>query len=556
MFSDLVNNLKKVRRADLVACASVFTLSMFFCWLLWLVYPQEVTTFETPPFLIQHAGYAWFGTNAIDWIRTIGFQSIVWICTRFGNPSSVLYWFNAINFSIDSALVYVLGRSLFGSVRSALTLAISLLAFEFASMRIFFFNIFVIADPPYAEMTYMGILLSFIGWLRRQRIVFMLGYLILGIGSFIKPVGISLWPVWICFAIFVWLDWRAQGLKYDRAVILSVILFVVPIAFWFVRNYCVYGDAEYSGGGGVSLLKATLPLLADQDILLDNKVANAEFKTAVRQTERSYAGKSFQSLRPNRIRCFWHRQYFFACEPVLGPFDYLAGLRTPNKEERMRVQLDSKRMFALDGQCARVGMRIIEAHPMAYLQRVWGQYSAIFDQSMIPGSDFERFQKNPELVYEVHKKCVHSVNDFFYPGRGSPDFNSSNRALAQAISSLCENTVVRWLLNLYYANQFLLVHLIFVGALLLYGELQIVSVKPIHSREYQVASIVVIFLFLTAVSYNLVLALVEMAIKRLAIGGSDLVLHLMFFLTVMTCALILIRFVAARRYSGLQSDMP
>lgn len=505
----------------------VFSFGLLLGWLLSLAYPQGITNFETPRFWAIQNNFFWFAPNPGDWWIPPGYGLILKACLASSNPSSAIYWLNTLLFCLNSGLVYVLARSLFTSTKLALVLALSAVIFEFACMRIFFLHLFIMADPLYAELGYLGVLLSLIGWLKCRPAILVAGYLILGLESFIKPVGISLLPFWIGFAVFVARDWQRQGLKNYGAILISVLLLTGPLVLWSSRNYCIYGYAKNGGGAGTSLLKVTLPLLSGKDQVFSDPSTNSEFIRTVRSTEEFYWPKKNNWTD---IEWFWHEQYFFRSEPVLGPFDYLAGLRTLNWDERMAIHHDSAKMFAIDQQSAQVASKIIRAHPKGYLKRVAKEYHLLFNPLQLPISPFERYQADPNIVYKIYASNLPQANAAIYPGRGSPDTSSKNKDLAATIGTLCNNPSLQWFFHCYYANQFWLSHVICLTAVLFLSFAQFYRGKRADFDQARRTSVVLTSLFTTAASYYLLLALVEKAMPRLAIGGGDLELHLMFLI--------------------------
>lgn len=533
-------NLTDGCQSDVVAGVSVFFLSLLLGWLLSLAYPEGVGTSETIGYWAVSSQFRLFGPGGSDWWSTPLYGFIMQACSIFGNPASTIYWLNTLIFSINCSLIFVLGRLLFRSLLAAIALAVCFLLFEFLSMRVFFFNVFVTPEASYAGFALLGALLSFIGWLRRSKTVFVVGYLILGLASFMMTLGVSLIPVWIVFALFVWWDWRKDGSMELKTLLISIAVLLAPIVLWSGRNLVAYGQAKNPGALGISLLKVTLPYLADQDRVMGDPKENSEFIAAVRRAESSNSAH-FKDFAIKEKLAFWRGQHFFHSEPVVGPFDYLGGLKTPNKDERMAVHFNPTKMFVIDDRSTGIALGIIAAHPGAYMQSVFGQYQAILDPLNLKVEPYEKYQADPGIVYGVTTFASPAVIKFVYPVRNKPNVEASNRGFAKTMADFLDQSATRGILSLYYANQLWLTHLIFLAACATFGCALALGDKFPGRAQAQNTAVVLIFLFLTAISYVVLLALTDTPIMRIAMAGSDLPLHLMFFTALIAVVLALIR---------------
>src|SRR6516165_8255349 len=202
-FLSKLKQLEKPQRLDWTLCGTIFFLSMFFCWLLSLAYPEGLVNEETPTYWLIQKDFHWFASNQLDWYRTIPYGALLGFASMFKNPTGVLYWVNSLIFSMDCALVFVLGRMLFASHKLALALAASTLLFEVASMRTFYNNLGVSTDAMFGELITLGVLLILVGWLGKKWRLLLLGYFVFGLVAFIKPAGTSVWLIWLPFAIVV-----------------------------------------------------------------------------------------------------------------------------------------------------------------------------------------------------------------------------------------------------------------------------------------------------------------------------------------------------------------
>src|SRR5262249_28283959 len=150
-------------------------------------------------------------------------------------------------------LIFVLGRSLSASRPASIALALTALVVEVAAMRTFFSNLQATADPLFAELTYLGVLLALTGWMRSSQLAFVAGYAILGLAALTKTVGLSLLPLWICFAVLA--CWSGSGPLRKRytTILVSIVLLVGPVGLWSLRNYYIYGTPKTNALGGCSL---------------------------------------------------------------------------------------------------------------------------------------------------------------------------------------------------------------------------------------------------------------------------------------------------------------
>jgi hypothetical protein len=125
---------KEYKRSDYFLCAAIFLLSLFLGWLLSLAYPEGFINAETRSYWLVGKEFKWFAPNALDWTRTIPYGALLIGCSQFEHPSSAVYWINTSMFSLSTALVFVLGRSLFSSSSLGLLLALGALLFEYADL--------------------------------------------------------------------------------------------------------------------------------------------------------------------------------------------------------------------------------------------------------------------------------------------------------------------------------------------------------------------------------------------------------------------------------------
>ncbi len=123
------DGISKARKLDYFCYVGVFLLYLVSCWLLSLAYPQGLVTEETLSYWWLQRDFQLFTSNQLDFFRTIPYGTLLSIFSHFDNPTISLYWLNALIFSVNGVLVFVLGRLLFASRLSALVLSVSCLNF-------------------------------------------------------------------------------------------------------------------------------------------------------------------------------------------------------------------------------------------------------------------------------------------------------------------------------------------------------------------------------------------------------------------------------------------
>lgn len=521
--------LRELKHKELTLGLSIFVLSMFMGWILSLCYPDGITNQETK-------GYWWISTdfhllapNLYDWVRTIPYGVVLRICSQFPHPTHVIYWINTSMFSVSAALVLVLGRLLFASLAAGFGLAMSLLVFEFVCMRLFFHNLHATADPFFAELVHLGILLTLIGWLRPARVLFIFGYAILGLAAFTKPVGLSFLPVWSLFGCYVF--WTNNGKSLGKLVItVSIILLWCPSLLWSLRNDYIYGPSETLGNFGFSMLQAVFPLMSDQDQLLDDPSANANFKAAVRATERENKIK-WADNTPALTRQEWYDCYFgIGNEPSI-PLVLLTKMADPHwTDKKPGSGWDSKEMHKVDAIAGKLAWKIIRAHPQEFFHRFKVEYVTMFSPLHLPPMEWESYKSDPEIAYRERDIGDFEPNFFLYPRCGRPLATASNKSLAHGLGNFLYNQSIQAALRLYYANQFWLPHLIFLGALVSFVWAT-ANRRQIGQRTNidQIAVVLVMLFVTTAFDYATV-SLCQVARLRYAIAGGDIELHLMFLI--------------------------
>jgi hypothetical protein len=524
---------------DWLCLVGIFALSVFFGWLLSLAYPEGLINEETHSYWVIEKGFRWFSPNTFDWVRTIPYGGLLFFFSQFENPTRALYWLNELVLSLCFALVFVLARSLPTSRSSALALAVSVIIFEVASMRIFFLELQICPDPLFAELVFLGCLLALVGWLRKQRLVFLSGYAIFGVAAFMKPAGAALIPVWIPFAVWSW--WPCSG--YARlqwvTILLSIALLVGPLGFWAVRNYHIYGYAKSVGNGGFCLLQAVLPLMTDHDQMFAEPKVNADFIAAVRTSERIWQ-MHHDPHASALVRRDEYERYFLACAAPNGPFQFLAPRTNPvwrNEMDHGLESYDPAHMFKMGAESERIAFCIIRSHPIGYLRRIIREYVDLFSPLALPYEPYDNYQEDQAVAYRFWntKHGPRPLDLALYPGRGIPNASQGDREVAKALGVIYYNPLFRWCFDRYYTIQFLLSHLIFLAAI---GCFTYATVDPSRFRNPAIVlriSMVLMMLFLTTAANYAVPALCHIAKIRYALAG-DMTLHLMLLIVFLVLA--------------------
>lgn len=515
---------RKARRLEMLACLGVFLVALFFCWLFSLAYPESMYNEETFSYWALWHSFKLFSPNAFDWCVTIPFPALMALYNHFPNPSHTAYWFNAILFAFNMAATFLLGRLLFGSIRIGVGLAISMLAFEIVVMRIFYCNLLVCSDPLIAELTYLGALLALIGWLRCSQKQFISGYALLGLSCFVKPIGLSLLPAWIIFALIACYH---QPNKKQRiaTLVASLALLIAPVLLWSLRNYFVYGSFKCSAVFGTSLLRVVFPLLEDEDRLFEDEKLNRDFVASVRSCEALGPYPRDVNL-PLKIRSLRNEDYFIYGGSFKNPFVVLADLTDPGwTGDRWRIDsLQGRLLFKLDAVSYPLALKIVQAHPLGYIRRVAREYVDIFNPAVMLEDPWDTFDGDPLKTYGYWRKDLgrRPVDLQFFPSMGIPSGISSNKQVTYAFKAIYDTPIIAKFRSWYFASELFVSHLIFLAAIacLLYRHAQ---------PNLRNLSIVLIMLFLSAALPNLGVAACQVDKSRYALFG-EMELHLLFII--------------------------
>jgi hypothetical protein len=304
-------------------------------------------------------------------------------------------------------------------------------------------------------------------------------------------------------------------------MIASIIAITAPIGVWSIRNLCLYGSLRSTGFSGYPLLQAVLPLLLDQDKVLDDPKANTDFIAAVRVCQQRNRLPRVSALdAAGRERVY---EAFFIWG--IGPGEFLARSIDPNWQPPIQ-RLGSKKMFELDAQAGKIAWRIIAAHPMEYVSRVAREYLDLFSPLSLPELVYENYYSNPQRTYDASAHLPMSVDYRIYKQFGKAVSANSDFEIAKEIGALHENPLVKAFLEYYFRLQAFLCHLIFLSAIFGYIVLRRQNLQGGKLQLLCRIAVAEIMLFATVASNYLLVALVQVAKLRFAIP-CDIELHLM-----------------------------
>lgn len=524
---------------DCTCFAGVVFLALFFGWLLSLAYPEGLVDEDTATYWAIVKNFSWVSVNQMDWLRTVPYGALMDFASKCSSPTGLLYWINTVIFALNCGLIFVLGRLLFGTARRAIALAVSTLLFEVVNLRSFYVNLQLTADPLVAQLIFFGVLLSLTAWLTQKRWLFIAAYAVFGYSTFIKPVAVFLFPLWIPLAFLFWNRRDEQALKRWLTTAASVAVLILPAALWSLRNYFVYGYAKGWALAGVSLLLANLPLMTSQDRIFDDARASQDFIVLLRSYESSFRVRSEQASAESRLPGLYER--YFLLGQANNPFQVLAKVANPDwqlSSERRPISWGGRQLFMMDNTAWSAALRLIQAHPWDYLDRVGRAYVKLFTPSAFTTNAADSFQSDPVSSYRYWDLDwgPRSLDYKLFPGKGRPDVSKCNRAAAALLDALHNNLIAQLLLNSYYAFEFFISHLIFLIALLLYARGHKSNNDAAKVEPANRMAVVLMVLFLTAASLYGGCAVFQLTRLRYVLSG-ELELHLLFIIALLSVLL-------------------
>jgi hypothetical protein len=538
---------KKDGQASFFGATSVFLIAIFFCWLLSLAYPEGLINEETITYWLLQKDFHWLSANQLDWYRTIPYGALLALSTKLSNPTNALYWFNSLIFSLNFAFVFVLGLMVFASRRAAFSLALSALLFEVASMRMFYNNLGISPDALMGEAIFLGVLLCLVGWMKRSVSMLLLAYAIFGMVAFMKPIGIAIWPLFIAFAIAFSLRRAAGTAKSVVLMTLGTTLLISPLLLWCLRNYFVYGFATSSAFGGTSYLRAVLPLVSNHERLFDDEKTNWAFHRALRTCEkenRDHLMELDENLNENLARQFLYERYFITGPAKNNPFQVILSVTNPDWHgvgSHEIYELQQEHMFKVNREAGRLAWQIIRDHPLEYVQLVMREYVSMFAPLEIWSNPFYNFQSDPSVAYDFWDSTRQGTRREYpelFMGKAYGDGSGSVVYVAKALGAVVNNRLWQSILELYYRCEFWLCHLIALGAWVLWLQAPRYSKWFPSSMRLRWVAMTLLVLFVCAASINLCIASCQITRLRYQLA-SEMEVHLMFFLTIVTASLAL-----------------
>ena len=531
------------RFLDLALFMLFFSASLFTGWLLSLAFPYGFGSVETIPFEDLARHFQLFGPNAIDWYRTVPYGLILIWSWSFPNPSIVSYWICTLGFSLSIGLVYILGLCLFSSRALAAMMAATALIFEITCMHVFFYDLRLCAEPMIAVLVQTGTLASLIGWLSRRASVFLVGYGLLGMAALFKPEAMSLFFVWLPFAIALRRHWNGKIWMRNAIVGASIVLLLGPVAVWSLRNFILYGYPKTSACGGLHFMQSVMPLVENQDVLFDDPVVNKQFISTLRTFNKAHEVVCRRTV-PNPQRCWALEVYLWAsrasrADPP-GPLDVLAQVVMGDGKVCLHdLDSNSALMFKVESEAMRVGMRIISQHPLAYLRQVLGEYTDLWTPTSWWTFDYEQYYADPRAAYSSYYAGIWDMFDY-YPGRGKPDGSKSNAYVGLMFGRLNESVPLGLIVACLIAAQAVLAPLMFFGAVVCLMLSQRKGSILYQSEKAFRVSVILILLYAAQAAHFLLIGLVHVQRGRYGMIG-DMGVHLMYIIALVALAPELVR---------------
>jgi hypothetical protein len=483
---------------------ALFAAALLCCFLFSYAYPYGMIQSDTDSYLSLYQGFHWWSANENDWARTIPFAMLLGFVTHFSQPTVVVYWIHSLLFSIGIVCAAWMMAGLFHSDRKGVLFGCVLLLCEVLSMHAFAYNIFLLSDPMYAHMLLIGSTLILGGWMRGIITPIAVGYAVLGLAIFTRPVGLSLLPVWILFAICLWITARrTQALHFQtKHLALCIALLISPIVLWAARNAVVYGYFRETAFGSRNLLPHVLSLVHDDDVLIENAAENKTFIThihdfgAVFGTDEDtyrWAGDS----RSGNI---------FTLLADFLPVDPQVATLTPT-EKYVRDA------FRVDTFGTQIALRIIARHPLQYAALVFYHYRILLQPQTFP----LRGDTGDWYTQQIQDQPI--ANRLLYcPPAGTINVSRISPTMTTVVQSIVGGNFLELLrIEAGFAMKYILHGLLFCCLFFVWKRPTVLQTCLPFSLFY--ASVITIMLIVTALSNYLLTAMTEAAVDRYALPG-------------------------------------
>src|SRR5262249_49748862 len=136
----------------------------------------------------------------------------------------------------------------------------------------------------------------------------------------------------------------------------------------------------------------------------------------------------------------------------------------------------------------------------------------------LPPQSGENFEADSSGAYRSNEATGREPDLFFYPGRGRPSANGSNKWVGEILAAVHTSPPLEWLLGAYYAWQLVLSHCLFLSAIICYAWLSMSQPTSSNLKRLRQVAVIVIMLFLTVALNYLTVAAFQVARMRYAIA--------------------------------------
>lgn len=480
--------------------------TIYFLGLLDQAFEYAISSGDTPTFLQQIRTFHLTKNSAHEGMRRPIFSLLLVTAGLFHDGQKVVYLAHAALFfcSILIALWFtgffaknIILRTIFGLV---------FLAIEVFSMRVFFMGKFILADALYHHLIFIGALLILGGWFSQRSLILLAGACILALGSFTKPTGILILPLWVGICALI----ARSGAIRKWIVCLAIMIILSLNTLWQMR-IAALGGYDYDFRLGDLLLAKTLQLTEESDILFAREEDNRYFHRFIRDVaSQPNRGMNYNTFIYT-LRGYRH--------PTLEPKDFTSFLLT---EKDKSLDASSKTIRATYNRIAiALALKIILQHPQEYWGKFLTDYSAKFSSIRECGLRTPDYSlaKNLYNIVSIEAYDLFPEIRFLYIER--PFEPSINRQAEGAMLFLLCNAIRQ-----YNAPQAIFhfiwgaaAHFIAFGCIILLSFRRKFSLQSIDVRRL----ITILCLFLTVVSQNVPMTLIHETDPRLdAVGDLPL----------------------------------
>lgn len=350
--------------------------------------------------------HLWKGA-AIQWARTPPFPFVLGIASYFPEPTAAIYWFHSLLFSAGITSLSWMMAGLFQSAKKGILFGCTLLLMEVLTMHSFAYNLFLLSDPLYIWLILIGSTMILGGWIWQRSVLVCVGFFLLGMAVLTRPAGLSLFPLWILFAVLLGgrTPRNAAPVYTMRMSALCIALLLAPTALWSAHNAVLYGNFRMTAFGARNLLPHVLFLVGDNDQLLDDPVQNKQFIDHIRAFGQTF-GTNEDTYR-------WQQS-----DAMPNIFSTLTSFLHPGTTGLQSEAAYVRETFALDRFATRIATRIILLHPVGYAQMVRDNYYALVSPALIA---IDAKKDTADFYKETITGVVEIVRTTFFPPSGTID---------------------------------------------------------------------------------------------------------------------------------------